>query len=210
MQHFLRTQPPADTTNSVVFNQRPTYIEVLIQSLDRKVWFSCYIIPQPKGENAGRDGASAAAIICWDRQFDSTFEYFSNPKYGRIWTDAYRGLWPTFFQLMDNAVHGNYEDGALAEMTDPDDGKQKWFFAVVVHGLGADFSAPGAVDKATKAADRVVQLGLRANAEFQRQLSWSQKIRVGLRGGAAGAKEGQAVANPWRERLDWLRLFVGG
>jgi hypothetical protein len=199
MQHFLRTAAPArPSANGIVMNtDHESYIEVLVRSnVDRSRWFAAYLLKV--------DDHVAAAVTCWDLQFDKVFQTLDHPKYGQIYVDEYRRIWPVFFRLVDNTLGQRYGDGALAEFIDPDERNRKWFVAVQFRGAGSQSDA-----KARVAVDQAVELSASISQEFQRQLSFAQKARIGLKGGNIGYREGKAFADKWGKRLDWLRPFVG-
>ena len=49
----------------------------------------------------------------------------------------------------------------------------------------------------------------RPSREFQRELSWKQKAKIGMRGGKVGYREGKAFTEPWEKRLGWLQKVLG-
>jgi hypothetical protein len=178
----------------------PAYTEVLTRSTgDPNHWFSGYVVKI--------DDNTLAAAVCWGQQFDAVFQQLNDPRFGSIYVDEFRKIYPTFFSLIDNAVDERYGDGALTELIDLDDMNRKWFFAKLINvtarggGAGADLAVRNAVDE-------VIALALAAAREFQTDLSWKAKLRIGARGGAVGYKEGAAISDRWGKRLNWLQALL--
>lgn len=203
MEHFLHTAPPATAepgANVVLEDHQPDYYKLLARSdFDPNVWFSAYVVSV--------DDHTSAGMTCWDQQFDGAFEKFADPKYGPIYAEEFRKVWPTFFELIDHAVDERYGEGALTEFIDPDDVNRKWFIAVLTRAMGSTMED---VDRRLEAADRAVELSLAVTREIQTKPGWKRMAKIGLRGGAVGYREGQALRAKWEGRLNWLAPLIGG
>ena len=200
MQHFLHTVAPASGSGAVEVDHESDYVEFLLQSkTDPSVWFASYLLKV--------DDNVAAAVTCWDQQFDVVFQQLNDPKYGAIYVDEFRKIWPTFFSLVDATNDERYGDGALTQLVDPDDMNRKWFVAVLVSGLQTATENDGS--KFTAAVDKAVDLSLAVFREAQTKLSWKLKAKIGLRGGAVGYRAGKEFAGPWEDRLRWLQTLLG-
>jgi hypothetical protein len=184
-----------------VLCEHAQYFEFLHQSeSDPAVWFSSYV--------ARVDETVLAGMTCWDQDFDQYFEKLSDAQLGPIFADEYRKIWPTFFRLLDNTAEGQFGDGAIDQLVDPDDKNAKWFIAVLFNWAG--MSDEEGNRRLTEAADSAVSLSLQVVRESQTNVSWRQRAKMGARGAAAGYRHGKEITNPWEERLGWLQAMLGG
>ncbi|HEU0131456.1 MAG TPA: hypothetical protein VFQ85_10760 [Mycobacteriales bacterium] len=195
MREFTDAGQAGPDTAPVETVEHSGYLEVRLRETPRPLTRSVYVLNA--GEGVG------AAVTCWGQRFDPVFAGFDDPKYGRIWMDAYRTIWPTLFALIDNAIDERFGDGALTELVDPDDVNRKWFVAVL-------FSTSSGEAAAEHAVDRVAELSVALSNDLTRQLGWKEKAKIAARGGRVGYREGREIADRWEKRLDWLRPLLGG
>jgi hypothetical protein len=200
VQHFLQAVPPSSGSGIVTRERDGYYTEVLIEFDTGDAWVAAYVIPI--------DEDAVACVTCWDQQFDPIFQQLTDPKYGQIYVDEFKKIWPQFFALIDNTVDERFGDGAITQLVDPDDRNRKWFVAKVVGGLQAADDS-GTAARVSAAIDAVAELSLAIFREFQHELSWRQKAKIMARGGAVGYREGKAITGPWEERLGWLQTLIG-
>jgi hypothetical protein len=105
-------------------NGTEAYMEWETYSVDPPGISYTYVMPL--------DSNSFVVSACWDRRFDKLTEFIFHPQLGRDWIRAYGEVWPTFGEVLTNAMNARYGNPSLVNFADPDDGARKWHIATYV------------------------------------------------------------------------------
>ncbi len=201
MQLFSETHPPKSGADVIEIDHSPRYIEYLLESGAKDGnWFAVYLVLI--------DDSVIAVMTCWGQRFDQIFAMLNDPKYGEIWADGFRKIWPTFFSLVDNTIDERWGDGALAQFVDPDDVNRKWFIVCLL-------PVPKKSTKASRqmfgeTVTKVYSMSLQVAMDLQREMSWGEKARLGLRGGMVGYRSSAKALEPFTKGLEILQKILGG
>jgi hypothetical protein len=191
-------------TEQTVLNGTPQYLEVQEHGLDPPGISYVYVIPL--------DASSFVVATCWGHEFDRFREFIFHPKQGPAWIKAYSEPWPTFGELINNALAGNYSRGALVNFEDPDDGERKWYIATFVGNIIPTTSYQKIANdpKVVDACQRVYIKSAELLQQYARggEISVGTKAKMLAMGAWSGHTQALDTSLVWLNRLDQLTRFM--
>jgi hypothetical protein len=178
------------------------YMEWQTHSVDPPGISYTYVMPL--------DPRSFVVSACWDRQFDKFAEFIFHPQLGRDWIRAYSEMWPTFGELLTNAMNARYGNPSLVNFADPDDGARKWHIATFVGDTPTmeTYEELSDYPRVTAAAQMVATKSLALLQEMNSggEMRATTKLKLYAKAGKAGARTPVHDPSVWLSepsRLAW-------
>jgi hypothetical protein len=195
------------TSDGQFYNGTPAYLEIQVHQTDQPRGISyTYIIPL--------DNSNFIAAACWGHEFDRFQEFIFHQKLGGDWIKAYSEAWPTFGELINNALQGHYSRGALVNFEDPDDGERKW--CVVTYAGNtlpkANYEEVTSDERIKNAVQLVATKSLQLSEQMTsgRDMSPVTKAKMLAKGAFLGYRQAINTQLIWLDRLSKIASVAGG
>jgi hypothetical protein len=184
---FVQSQVPLKEN---VVNTFVSYVELQQPLPDSSIVYNSYIL------RYSETALLLVAHLNLDQMFHVLEQQLQDPTLAGVYNKTYRETWPYLFTLLDNSVNKRYSQGALFRIEDPDNGDHIWVVGTIVGNVPPSLTESDVLFHSDRVSD-AHKLVIQSCAKVIQETSTRQvnKWKLGLRGMAAGATQGQKLSN---------------